>query len=230
MEFKNTILVIDDEPDFVTGMVALLTAEGHRVITAPDGATAWERISTGNPDILLVDWNIPETDGLSLVRRMRAMPEHRSRYAIIVTARSDRTDVVRGIAEGADDYLTKPFDNAELLARIGVGIRTRSLERELAEQIRKATVLEMAGAIAHEIGNPLAAAKLLQQRLALRLDSAHHPEMVRELAALAGELHRIELLVRKAQSLNRVHSIPYAANLQIIDIHADDASTNSSPE
>jgi DNA-binding response OmpR family regulator len=222
MEYRHTILVIDDDEDFVSGMAALLTAEGHRVISAADCDAAWELVTTRDPDILLVDWNLPVSDGLSFVRRLRASPEHRGRYAIMVTARSEQRDIVRGIAGGADDYLTKPFDNAELLARIGVGLRTRSLERELAEQIRKTTVLEMAGAIAHEIGNPLAAATMLHQRMALRIEAGATPELARELQALGGELRRIELLVRKAQSLTRVQSIPYAADLRIIDIHADD--------
>jgi len=221
MEQQGSILVIDDDPDFLTGMVALLRSEGYTVFTAPDCATAWEVLVEKKPEVLILDWNLPGSDGLSLLRQMRTSPEHKHRYTIMVTARSGRGDLVRGIHEGADDYLTKPFDNAELIARIGVGFRTRRLERELADQIRKATVLEMAGTIAHEIGNPLSAAKLLQQRVASRIDPGNSPELARELIALGAELHRIEDLVRKAQSLSRVHSKPYAAGLQIIDLHED---------
>lgn len=219
MDHTTSILVIDDDPDFVTGMVALLRAEGYVAFSAPDCTIAWELVVEKKPEILIVDWNLPDSDGISLLRRVRSAPEHKNRYAIMVTARSDRGDIVRGIRAGANDYLTKPFDNAELLARIGVGVRTRALERELEERIRKSTVLEMAGAVAHEIGNPLTAAKLLQQRIALRVDEAGAPELARELAALGAELRRIESLVRKIQSLSSIHSKPYANDLQIIDIH-----------
>ncbi len=221
MEHHGCILVIDDDPDFLTGMIALLRAEGYTVFTAPDCATAWDVLVEQNPEVVMLDWNLPGSDGLSLLRQMRASPDHRNRYTIMVTARSGRQDLVRGIHEGADDYLTKPFDNTELIARIGVGFRTRRLEDELAEQIRKTTVLEMAGTVAHEIGNPLAAAKLLQQRIALRIDPGNAPELARELTALGAELHRIEGLVRKAQSLNRINTKPYAADLQIIDLHEE---------
>ena len=221
MEQQGSVLVVDDDPDFLTGMVALLRAEGYTVFTAPDCVAAWDVLEEKKPEVLILDWNLPGSDGLTLLRQMRSSPDHRSRYTIMVTARSGREDLVRGIHEGADDYLTKPFDNAELIARIGVGFRTRRLERELAEQIRKATVLEMAGAVAHEIGNPLAAAKLLQQRIASRINPGNSPELARELTALGAELHRIEGLVRKAQSLSIVHSKPYAAGLRIIDIHED---------
>ena len=221
MEQQGSILVIDDDPDFLTGMVALLRAEGYTVFTAPDCVAAWDALVQQKPEVLILDWNLPGSDGLSLLRQMRSSPDHKNRYTIMVTARSGRGDLVRGIHEGADDYLTKPFDNAELIARIGVGFRTRRLERELAEQIRKATVLEMAGTVAHEIGNPLAAAKLLQQRIASRIDPENNPELAQELIALGAELHRIEGLVRKAQSLSRVRSKPYADDLQIIDLHEE---------
>lgn len=221
MDQQGSILVIDDDPDFLTGMVALLRAEGYTVFTAQDCVAAWDALVQQKPEVLILDWNLPGSDGLSLLRQMRSSPDHKNRYTIMVTARSGRGDLVRGIHEGADDYLTKPFDNAELIARIGVGFRTRRLERELAEQIRKATVLEMAGTVAHEIGNPLAAAKLLQQRIAMRIDPGNAPELARELTALGAELQRIEGLVRKAQSLSRVRSKPYAADLQIIDLHEE---------
>jgi len=221
MEQQQSVLVVDDDPDFLTGVVALLTAEGHTVFTATDCAIAWDVMVAKGPEVVILDWNLPGSDGISLLQRMRSSPEHKNRYAIMVTGRSGRADVVRGIHEGADDYLTKPFDNAELVARIGVGFRTRALERELADQIRKTTVLEMAGAVAHEIGNPLAAAKLLQEHSALLANREDLPELVRDLAALGAELRRIESLVRKAQSLTRVSSKSYAADLSIIDIHTE---------
>ncbi len=223
MEEQQSILVVDDDPDFLTGVVALLRAEGHAVFTATNCTKAWDVMVAQGPEVLILDWNLPGSDGISLLRRMRSSPEHKNRYTIMVTARSGRADIVRGIREGADDYLTKPFDNAELVARIGVGFRTRALERELAEQIRKTTVLEMAGAVAHEIGNPLAAAKLLQEHSLLLANRENLPELVRDLAAMGSELLRIESLIRKAQSLTRVNSKSYAADLHIIDIHTEDS-------
>jgi sigma-B regulation protein RsbU (phosphoserine phosphatase) len=217
------LLVIDDDTDFVSGMVALLEGRGYRVFTAADGDTAWELIQTGKPEVVLVDWNMPGLDGLQLIRRMRAEEAHRGRYAIMVTARSGRGDIITGMDAGANDYLTKPFDNDELLARIKVGIRTCLLERELAEQVRRATVLEMAGSVAHEIGNPLAGAKLLQLKILNRPEVQALPEVRRDLEDLGSELHRIELLVRKAQHISRVRSKPYAGDLRIIDFDEKDA-------
>jgi len=219
MDQQNTVLVIDDDLGFQGAVAELLRMEGYLVQTASDCSTGWNLITEKKPVVLVLDWNMPGSDGISLLRRMRSSPDPNHPYTIMVTARSDSEDVVRGIREGADDYLRKPFDNAELIARVGVGVRTRALERQLAEQIRKTTVLEMAGAVAHEIGNPLAAAKLLQLRIAQHHDVAGCPELGRELDLLSEELRRIEELVRKAQSIKTIRSVPYAGDLRIVDLH-----------
>jgi DNA-binding response OmpR family regulator len=221
MEQSKSMLVVDDDIDFLNGMAVLLQGEGYTVHTAGDCPSAWKIIEETKPEVLVLDWNLPGTDGLALLKQMRAAAEHRNRYVIMVSARGGRGDLVRGIHEGADDYLRKPFDNDELVARVEVGFRTRALESELAEQIRKTTVLEMAGTVAHEIGNPLFAAKLLQHRLAQHTEVVGNASLLHEVSALGAELQRIESLVRKAQSVNSVISKPYAGNLRIIDLQGD---------
>jgi DNA-binding response OmpR family regulator len=222
MTMIETLLVIDDDADLRAGLVALLEPLGYRVLTAGDGRTAWELLEQHAPDLLLVDWELPDVDGLSLIRRMREMAAHRDRYVIMITGRSDKTDLIKGMDEGANDYLAKPFDEEEPLVRIRVGIRTRRLEKELAEQIRRTTVLEMAGSVAHEIGNPLAAAKLLQQKMLAGSSSRNLTERVNDLRELGNALQQIELLVRKAQTITNIQSKPYAGDLTIIDLKGTD--------
>lgn len=213
------ILVIDDDQDFVASMVALLRPLGYRVSIAGSGADGWAKLGSERPDVILMDWVLPDTDGVALIRRMRASAEHRERYVIMVTGRSGKEDLIKGMDEGANDYLPKPFYNEELLVRIRVGIRTKKLEEELASQVRRATVLEMAGSLAHEIGNPLSASALLQQKLARDPRVASEPELARDLEAMKKALTRIEVLVRKAQQITNVQTIPYAGDLQIIDLN-----------
>jgi DNA-binding response OmpR family regulator len=223
MNDQVSVLVIDDDHDFLTSMVALLRPLGYHVATARNGVEGWAKIESDRPDVLLMDWVLPDTDGVALIRKMRASPDHRERYVIMVTGRSGKEDLIRGMDEGANDYLPKPFYNEELLVRIRVGIRTKKLEEELAQHVRRTTVLEMAGSLAHEIGNPLSAINLLETKLSRDPRLAAMPDITRDLAALKNELTRIESLVRKAQHITTVHTMPYAGDLQIIDLNSGNA-------
>jgi DNA-binding response OmpR family regulator len=225
MNHPVSLLIIDDDHDYLTSMVMLLRPLGYHVVTARNGAEGWAKLETEKPDVLLMDWTLPDTDGIAIIRRMRAAAQHRERYVIMVTGRSGKEDLIKGMDEGANDYLVKPFQNKELLVRIRVGIRTKKLEEELAQQVRRTTVLEMAGSLAHEIGNPLSASTLLQQKLARDPRLGSMPEVMRDLDALKVELARIETLVRKAQHISNVHTKPYVGDLQIIDLNHDSADT-----
>jgi signal transduction histidine kinase len=115
----------------------------------------------------------------------------------------------------------KPFDRKELLARLHVGLRTMQLQRSVAEQARQKTVIEMAVAVAHEIANPLATAFLLHQRIAKSSIVQDSPNLKQDLDLLDKQLKRIETLVRKAQSIETVVSVPYAKNITMIDLHQE---------
>jgi CheY-like chemotaxis protein len=122
------ILIADD--DRMSAMMLSRTLEqwGFEVVVVHDGAAAWERIAGDEPPALaIVDWMMPELDGIELCRRIRATPLASPVYVILLTARAGRHDVVAGLEAGADDYLTKPFDPGELRARIHVGERTLGL-------------------------------------------------------------------------------------------------------
>jgi DNA-binding response OmpR family regulator len=214
------VVLIDDDENYLAVIQLVLEANGFRVSTATNGTSAKEVISREDPEVVLIDWNIPGQDGLSILKAIRADDRHRNKYLILVTARNDLQAKLQGMEAGADDYLTKPFDNQELLARIRVGVRTRELQRALSDHARRGAIYEMAVSIAHEIGNPLTTAKLLIQRL------RRYPEVQRllnvqtDLDTLNQELVRIENLVRKAQSLRDVKSIPYYDGISMIDLRS----------
>jgi DNA-binding response OmpR family regulator len=210
------ILVVDDDNDYRATLVALLRGQRYVVVAASDGASGWQALEQIEPDIILIDWSMPRGDGINILKRLRSEPRHKDRYAIMVTARSAPEDAIQGMAAGADDYIRKPFDHDELLARVKVGVRTRFLQRELADRVRLATVLEMAGSVAHEIGNPLTTASLLLDNLRKNLQIQLIPTVSQDLENLAGELGRIESLVRRAQTLTAVHSLPYVDHLKIV--------------
>jgi DNA-binding response OmpR family regulator len=117
---KETILVVDDEPHIVELATLYLKNEGYQVVTASDGAQALAQIAATHPALLILDLMLPGIDGWEVCRRVRAT----SRLPIIMlTARSDDVDKIVGLELGADDYLTKPFNPRELVARVKAVLR-----------------------------------------------------------------------------------------------------------
>lgn len=135
-------LIADDDPMHRRLLEATLRGWGHQVLLAADGREAWELfLKNEQPLLALVDWSMPEMDGLELCQRFRTVRARDGRprliHAVLVTVRSERADVLRGLEAGADDYLTKPVDRQELFARLQVGIRLLGLQGRLAERVRE---------------------------------------------------------------------------------------------
>lgn len=132
------ILVADDEPVLRLIATGMLKRAGFTVVVASDGHEALERLSTpGGPSLALLDWVMPRLDGPEVLRRLRAVPTERPPYVILVTSRSGADDIVAGLDAGANDYLTKPVDEDELVARVRVGIRVLELQEALADRVQK---------------------------------------------------------------------------------------------
>lgn len=121
------ILVVEDESDLNDLIARQLRQEGHEVYQAFDGQTAVDTANAVEPDLILLDWMLPKLDGLTVARRVR---ERHVTPILMLTARSEETDVVLGLEVGADDYLTKPFRMRELLARVRAMLRRATLDRE----------------------------------------------------------------------------------------------------
>jgi sigma-B regulation protein RsbU (phosphoserine phosphatase) len=136
------VLVAEDDPVSRLLLVTHLRKWGHEPVTTTDGAAAWETMQKEEaPALAILDWMMTGLDGVEVCRRARARTGVRPLYIILLTARSDRQDTVVALNAGADDYVTKPFDAAELKARVAVGVRVVELQAELAARI---TELEQA--------------------------------------------------------------------------------------
>ncbi|MGE5675711.1 MAG: response regulator [Mycobacterium leprae] len=109
------VLIVDDAPGLVKGLKHSLEQEGYQVSTAADGLTALEKARSGNFDAILLDLMLPELDGLTVCREVR---RHSSVPIVMLTAKSDDLDKILGLEIGADDYITKPFNTKELIARL----------------------------------------------------------------------------------------------------------------
>ena len=120
---EPTILVVEDEASLATLLEYNLTKEGFVVRVAVDGEEGLLRVTEDNPDLVVLDWMLPKISGIEVCRRLRSKPETRNVPVIMLTARSEEADRVRGLETGTDDYLTKPFSMSELCARIKAVLR-----------------------------------------------------------------------------------------------------------
>ena len=142
------ILVAED--DAVTRRILVVTLErlGWDVIPAEDGNAAWQVFETlkgkNAPELAVLDWMMPGIEGVEICRRLRTTPGFELVYVILLTSRGGKEDLSYGLAAGANDYITKPFDPVELVARVRVGERMAKLQSSLA-----ARVTEVEAALAH---------------------------------------------------------------------------------
>ena len=135
------VLIADDDALLRQMLQAQLADSGHEFVFASDGLEAWELLQREYIRMVIVDWMMPELDGTELIRRIRDAGWPGYTYIILLTARSGRDDIVKGLNLGADDYVTKPFRHDELLARMGVGARILELEKRLSESLAREEAL-----------------------------------------------------------------------------------------
>jgi phosphoserine phosphatase RsbU/P len=130
------VLIADDDPVSRRLLDASLEKWGYQVQAVANGAAAWQIMQELTPpQLLILDWLMPEIDGVELCRRARTVKSLQSCYIILLTSRATKSDVVEGLDSGADDYITKPFDPGELRARVQVGRRVIDLQFALAERL-----------------------------------------------------------------------------------------------
>ncbi|HSK09423.1 MAG TPA: response regulator transcription factor [Vicinamibacterales bacterium] len=131
------ILIADDDPVSRRLLERALAEWGYEVVLAAGGTEAWNvLLAPDRPALAVLDWMMPGVDGPELCRRIRALEGRAPMYLILLTARGEPDDVAAGLDSGADDYVVKPFDRAELRARLRVGERVLRLQGDLADRVR----------------------------------------------------------------------------------------------
>lgn len=130
------ILVADDDPVSAKLCTHLLERLGHEVVVADSGENAWDALQqSGAPRFAVLDWMMPGIEGIELCRRLRATARHSLSYLVIVTSKSRTDDLVRALEAGANDFLAKPIEPAEFMARITVGVSSLARQDRLLEML-----------------------------------------------------------------------------------------------
>lgn len=133
-DLKPSVLVVEDEPAQREILTYNLEAEGFRVIGVENGHDALVLIEEERPDLILLDWMLPGTSGIEICRQIKMRPESRMTPVIIISARSEEMDKVRGLETGADDYVSKPYSIREVVARAKAQLR-RSRPAAVGERL-----------------------------------------------------------------------------------------------
>jgi len=162
------ILIVDDQPANIQVVGSVLGKLGHEIIPAPDSATALRRLALRPPDLILLDLLLPEMDGCEVCRRVHENPEWKDIPVIFLSAADDKDFIVRALEAGGVDYITKPFNHAELVSRVRTQLAwkyARDRLKQLAEDKD-----ELVGILAHDLKNHLGgiqmSANVLRERMA----------------------------------------------------------------
>lgn len=132
------ILIAEDDLTSRTMLATVLKKMEHDVVETTSGSEAWDAVQKPDaPQLAILDWMMPEMDGLEVVHRVRAIQSSQPPYIIMLTTKGEKEDIITGLDAGADDYLAKPFDSGELRARVDVGRRMIEMQESLAAQVKE---------------------------------------------------------------------------------------------
>jgi sigma-B regulation protein RsbU (phosphoserine phosphatase) len=209
------ILVAEDDVTSRFMIQSFLDKWGYEVICASDGEEAWAVLQvTEAPQLAILDWMMPSIDGLSLCKRLRGQKRQAPLYIILLTTKGDRHDIIEGLEAGADDYVTKPFDPEELRARLNVGQRVVGLQNDLNDSEKFKGVVEMAGAVCHELNQPLQG--LLGFSEMLLMDLTPEDPSYETAKAIIKEVERIGVLTHRFMTITKYRTKAYMNGRRVI--------------
>lgn len=213
---KDKILVVEDERDTRFILDKLLTKNNFEVMTANNGQEALQMLEKFDPKVILADWTMPVMDGLELCNQIKNNEKYKIIYFIILTARTSLRDRVTGLDIGADDFLMKPIENQELVARIKSGIRIFNLQRELKTIEHSKAVVELACTIGHKINNPLSSLKIAMENLRESGSAKTSDQTVEDLQIMQQAIERIQSFVQQLTHLENPEIIKYTDESKMI--------------
>lgn len=216
----SKILLVEDDPYALRMLDRILTQSGFSVVCATNGEQALEQLNRiGAVDVVISDWMMPMMDGVELCSRIKSDEAWRLTFFVLLTSREGTGDKVRALDAGVDDYLTKPCNQEELLARIRAGLRIRSLQRELLAMEKKVAIIQVAATAGHEINNPLTGILGYLDLLHEAIEAGEGPAtLLKYVDRINGQVIRIRDIVLKLGSLKEVQTKSYVGRQQILDL------------
>jgi phosphoserine phosphatase RsbU/P len=210
------ILFAEDDTISRKSLTRWMTGWGYEVVPVENGIDAWEILQGENPPkLILLDWMMPGLDGIEVCRRVKRPEKDVFNYVILLSGRDDQQDIVDGLEAGSDDYITKPFRKNELRARLDVGRRFIEMQLSLVEKEKLQGIIEMAGAVCHELNQPLQVVSASAEMLAHDIEPEH--PMFGKVERIMKQVERMGEITRKLMNVTRYETKDYLTT-RIVDI------------
>lgn len=215
---QDKILIVEDDPDTRFILERTLIKNKYEVRVAENGSHALEVLDEYKPKVIIADWTMPVLDGLQLCNKLKLDERYKSIYFIVLTARSSLGDRIMGLDFGADEFLVKPVENSELLARIRSGVRMYNLQTELRTQERNKAVIELACGIGHQINNPLSSLSATISNIQTELTPEQQSTFNDDFRILAEAISRIQQSVNALINLKSAESVEYSSEVKMVKL------------
>lgn len=217
------IILADDDLLMRDLLQTVFSAYGHEVDVYENGVEAWAAFQERPAALVVLDWDMPQMDGLEVCRRIRHHEAGTDSYVLLITARAKAVDLDDVLAAGADDYLSKPVTPNDVAARLriaenrlAIGAARRHAEEELRKARYLAGVGEVSLALQHEINNPLAA--LLTTTAIIQEGMVDAKDMPASLATIDAQARRIADVMKRLREVQTDRSVDYAHGQRMVDL------------
>ncbi len=211
------ILIVDDVPENIQVLGSILREKDYEIAVATSGRQALDVVATRLPDLILLDVMMPEMDGFQVCKELKTSAETRNLPVIFLTARTETEYIVKGFELGAVDYVTKPFNKAELLARVNTNLELKKAQKEIIKLEQKNAVLAMAVTTSHEINQPLT---ILQGNFELfhnTLDKSNLTEKQRRyLTKMKTSIEKVRTIIKKFTDSSSIHFEEYIGEKKMV--------------
>jgi len=215
VEKKGKILIVDDAVDTVELLTKRLRFEGYDTAEAYDGEEALKQVAQYNPDLIILDVMMPELDGYEVCQRLKSDENTKYIPVLMLTAKGEIEDKVKGLDIGADHYLPKPFDYKEVSARVRSLVATKAAREKLVEEEKLEALEQMMEGVAHEIRNPLTSIGGFARRVYDRLPQGDPNKKYMEL--IINDVARLEDMIKELLELE-TGAISYRELTNINDV------------
>ncbi|MEN8216883.1 MAG: hybrid sensor histidine kinase/response regulator [Pseudomonadota bacterium] len=220
---QDTLLIVDDNPENIGVLFECLADQNFKIFVAENGSDALEIAKEKHPDLILLDILMPGINGFETCRQLKNIPQTQDIPVIFLTALSETSDKVKGFQLGAVDYVTKPFQQEEVLARINTHLSIRQLQNQLQVQNEQLIKLnqeknEFLGIAAHDIKNPLTAIQSAAEVIELDYETMSKNDMVKGAKRISVTTRQLFTLIDNLLDINAIESGEFNISPSIIDI------------